>query len=150
MNASVSLMPMPADTARRRRSSRRRGASIVEFAIVAPVAFITILGVMEVGSGLMAMHLLNDAAMAGCRVGIIEGKSSANIQSAATAVLTAEGISGETATVKVNDGSTDASSAGVGDEITVTVSVPVSKISWVPVLKYLGGSLQGQYTMRRE
>jgi Flp pilus assembly protein TadG len=134
----------------RRRDPSRRGASTVEFAIVAPILFTVVLGIIEVGRGLMAIHLLNNAARAGCRVGVIEGKSTSDINTAVTNLLTAQGISSEGVTVEVNDGSADASTAQAGDEITVIVSVPVSKVSWVPGTSYLQGSLSGQYTLRRE
>jgi hypothetical protein len=80
----------------------------------------------------------------------VEGQSTASIKSVVVNALTAAGMSGETATVQVNDGSSDASTAVAGDEITVSVKVPVSSVSWVPVARFLSGSLQGQYTMRRE
>jgi Flp pilus assembly protein TadG len=136
--------------ARSLTGSRRRGAHTVEVAFVSPVLFLTILGLFEIGRGLMVVHLLNNAAQAGCRAGIIEGQSTANIQTAVNNALTATGVSGDSVTVQVNDGSADASTAGVGDEITVLVSVPISAITWVPGAKFLTGSLQGQYTMRRE
>jgi Flp pilus assembly protein TadG len=136
--------------ANRRRLGKRPGATTVEFAVVAPFVILIILGIIEVGRGLMVIHLLNNAAMAGCRAGIIEGQTTANIQSVVVSALTATAINGETATVQVNDGNTDAANASVGDEITVTVRVPVSSISWVPGAQFLSGNLQGQYTMRRE
>ncbi len=123
---------------------------MVEVAVVAPIALTIILGIIEVGRGIMVIHLLNNAAQAGARSGIIEGKSTANIKSVVVSALTSSGISGETATVQVNDGSADASTAVAGDEITVLVKVPISSVSWVPVPKFLTGNLQGQYTMRRE
>ena len=132
------------------KSPKRRGANLVEMAVIAPLVFLIILGIIEIGRGMMVMHLLNNAAQAGCRVGIIEGKSSAAIKTVVINALTPAGVNGETATVEVNDGSADASTAAAGDEITVIVRVPVSSISWVPVPKFLSGTLQGQYTMRRE
>jgi Flp pilus assembly protein TadG len=112
--------------------------------------FAIIFGIIEISRGLMVVHLLNNAAQAGCRAGIIEGQSTANIKSVVIAALSPTGISAESTTVQVNDGSTDASAAAVGDEITVIVQVPVSAVSWIPGARYLSGSLQGQYTMRRE
>jgi Flp pilus assembly protein TadG len=117
---------------------------------VAPVVLFLFLGVVELGRALMVIHLLNNAAEAGCRVGIVEGKSTTNITTAVNNSLTAVGISSDTVSVTVNDGSADASTAVAGNEITVKVSVPVASVSWVPGLRYLTGSLQGQYTMRRE
>src|ERR1700730_5843435 len=130
--------------------TKRQAAHVAELAVVSPILIMIILGIIEIGSGLMVVHLLNNAAQAGCRSGIVEGQSTANIKSVVVNALTSAGVSGETATVQVNDGSTDASSAVAGDEITVLVSVPISSVSWVPGVKFLSGSLQGQYTMRRE
>ena len=91
-----------------------------------------------------------NAAQLGCRAGIIEGQTTANIQTVVTNALTATGVHEETTTVQVNDGSADASTAVAGDEITISVKVPVSSICWVPITRFPGVSLQGQYTMRRE
>jgi Flp pilus assembly protein TadG len=132
------------------RTRKRWGATTVELAVVAPVVFAIILGIFEIGRGLMVIHLLNNAAQAGCRAGIVEGQSTANIQAVVVNAAKATGINGDTVTVQVNDGSADASSAVVGDEITVKVKVPVSSVSWLAGPLFLTGSLQGQYTMRRE
>ena len=132
------------------RRKPRRGAAAVEFAIVAPVLFAVVLGIIEVGRGLMVIHLLNNAARAGCRVGVIEGKATSDITTAVTNVLSAQGVTAEGVTVQVNDGSADASTAQSGDEITVLVSIPASKVTWVPGGSYLRGNLSGQYTLRRE
>jgi Flp pilus assembly protein TadG len=129
---------------------RRQGGSTVELPFVAPIVLFMFLGVVELGRALMVIHLLNNAAEAGARVGVIEGKSSANITTTVNGALTAVGISSDTVSVTANDGSADASTAQAGDEITVKVSVPVGSVSWVPGMRYLSGSLQGQYTMRRE
>ncbi|HLN33296.1 MAG TPA: TadE/TadG family type IV pilus assembly protein [Gemmataceae bacterium] len=122
----------------------------LEFAIVAPIFFLLVLGIIEIGRGVMVRHMLTNAARQGCRLGIIEGTSNAQINNAATAALAPTGISNDSVTVQVNDGSSDAANALPGDEITVVVSVPVQNISWVPNLQFLSGSLSGQYTMRRE
>jgi len=138
------------DFSMRRRGRLRRGASTVEFAVVAPVFFAIVFGIIEVGRGLMATHLLSNAARAGCRVGAIEGRANSDISTAVVNTLTAQGITAEAVTVQVNDGTADASTAQAGDEITVKVSIPVGKVTWVPGGSYLQGSLSGQYTLRRE
>lgn len=132
------------------RGGKRRGAAAVEFALVSMVFFGTILGIVEISRAIMVTHLLTDAARQGCRVGIIEGKSSSNITSVTISALTAQGINGETATVQVNDNTVDASTANAADEITVLVSVPVSNVLWLPFTKWVTSSLYGKYTMRRE
>lgn len=130
--------------------SRRRAVATVEFAVVVPIFFIFVFGIIEVGRGLMITHLLGNSAREGCRLGIIEGKTTSDIRSAVTTVLSSQGISGQTTSVAVNDVVADASTANAGDEITVSVRVPVGNISWVPGTHYLSGNLSGSYSLRRE
>jgi Flp pilus assembly protein TadG len=130
----------------------RRAASTVEFAVVAPVFFLMVLGIMEIGRACMVTELLTESARRGCRAGVIEGTSSSTIQQAATNYLTNLGINGESASVYVNDvpaGSTSVQTMPAYTEITVVVTVPVANVAWTP-LWFVPGSLSGQYTMRRE
>jgi Flp pilus assembly protein TadG len=137
--------------ARKEQGARQRpGAACLELAVVAPVFFLIVFGMIEIGRALMVTHLFTHAARQGCRVGVIEGKSTSDIQTAVANALTAQGISSDTVTVQVNDGSADASSAKPGDEITVLVSVPVSSVTWLPGGGFLSGNLSSQYTLRRE
>jgi Flp pilus assembly protein TadG len=128
----------------------RAGAAAVEFAVVASIFFVFVFGIGELGRALMVQHLLTNAARQACRYGILPSKSSAQIRQVAVDTLTPQGISGDTVTVQVNDGSTDASAAQSRDEITVIVSIPFSQVTWLPFSKYVGGNLSGQYTLRRE
>jgi Flp pilus assembly protein TadG len=137
----------------RSESRRRRGASLVEFAVVAPVFFLIVLAIFEFGRACMVNALLTEAARQGCRQGVIEGTSSAAIQQAATDYLTSVGISGESAGVSVNGqpvNQVDVQNYPAYTDINVIVTVPMSSVSWVPAI-FLGGmTLQGQFTMRRE
>jgi Flp pilus assembly protein TadG len=129
---------------------RRAGATATEFAVVAPLFFLLIFGLIEVGRGLMVQHLMTNAARQGCRVAVIEGKTSSDVSAAVLNVLSREGISGDTVSVQVNDAAANASSAKSGDEITVIVSIPTSAVSWVPKARVLIGTISGKYTLRRE
>jgi Flp pilus assembly protein TadG len=129
---------------------RRPAATSTEFAIVGLAFFVIVPGIFEVGRLIMVKHLLTNAARQGCRAGVLQGVSSTTITNVTTQALTAQGVNSSTATVQVNDGSTDASSAQSGDEITVLVSVSTANISWVPFAQYLSGTVSGQYTLRRE
>jgi Flp pilus assembly protein TadG len=122
----------------------------VEFAIVAPVMFLVIFGIIEFGRALMVTHLLTNAARQGCRAGIIEGTSTSQITTIVNNTLKSQGISSDVVNIQVNDGSADASTAKAGDEITVIVTVPFSKVTWLPWVQYVTGNLTGQYTLRRE
>jgi Flp pilus assembly protein TadG len=128
----------------------RSGTTTVEFAVVIPVFFVFVLGLVEVGRGFMASHLLTNAARAGCRQGILQSQSTSTITTAVNALLSRQGIQGATTTVQVNGVVADASTAKSNDDITVIVSAPVSSLTWVPVMHYLQGNITGQYTLRRE
>src|SRR5579871_4332571 len=79
-----------------RRSDRRMrpGATAVEFAAVAPVFFLLVLGIIEVGRACMVTELLTEAARRACRQGVIEGTSSSSIQQTAVNYLSNVGIDG--------------------------------------------------------
>src|SRR3974390_1590511 len=62
--------------------ARRRGASAVEFAVVAPFFFLLVLGLIEFGRALMVQHMLNNAARIGARVATIEGKANSDVTTA--------------------------------------------------------------------
>ena len=132
--------------------ARRTAATSVEFTVCALVFFIMLLGIFEIGRAFMVQHLLTNAAREGCRLGVLQGTSSPQITAAVTNRLAQQGIGGDVASVQVNDGSTDAVNAKSGDEITVKVTVPVSKITWLPFTNYIDGglNLNSQYTLRRE
>jgi Flp pilus assembly protein TadG len=130
----------------------RRAASTVEFAWVAPVFFLIVLGLIEIGRACMVRELLTEAARRACRQGVIEGTSSSSIQSAAVNYLTSVGINGESANVYVNDtpaGSTNVAAMPAYTEITVVVTVPINNVAWMTPW-FVTGNLSGQYTMRRE
>lgn len=135
------------------RPQKRRGVHLVEFAFVAPVLFALIIGIIELGRGLMVQQLLTEAARRGARSGVIEGTSSAKIKSAVTDYLGTVGVNGSNAGISVNDAPVDtveAQNMPAYTEITVLVSVPVSSCTWVPAGWFLSGTISGQFTMRRE
>jgi Flp pilus assembly protein TadG len=145
---------------------RRFGTATVEFALVAPIYFVLVLGTIEFGRCLMVSELLTEAARKGCRKGIIDGTSTQEIRDAATNFLSTVGINGETVQVVINDGAgnvTEAETMPSYTEITVTVQVPVTNITWMPTAGMSipvpgvgnvgigpSGNLGGQFTMRRE
>jgi len=157
MRLPCNLRPCPPVRPR----THRPGAVTVEFAILVPVLLLLVFAFIDFGRGIMVTHLLTNAARIGARAGVLQGTSTSQITTAVTTYLSANGIQGDSITVQVNDGSTDASTAKSGDEITVIVSVPVSQVSWIPggwapnlnagTTGYLAGStLTGQFTLRRE
>jgi Flp pilus assembly protein TadG len=135
----------------------RKGAQLVEFAVVAPVLFLFMLATFEFGRAFMAMELITEAARVGCRgytdfngtywpgaiVGTTQQQAQTNAQNAAINYLNYLGITGEVVT--------EFPSTPDVNELTVKVSVPVSNISWVPnPLFTKGGTLIGKFTLTTE
>jgi Flp pilus assembly protein TadG len=153
MRHPPSVAPALSRQSARRPTGRahRRGATAVEFAVVAPLFFMMILAMIELARGVMVVHQLADVARVGCRAAAVEGQSTAGVQTRTSNYLNAIGIRNATTTVKVNGNAVDATTAQSQDEITVVVSAPVSGFTWLPGGRYLtGSSVAGEVTLRRE
>ena len=129
------------------RAATVRGVAAVEFAIVAPIFFLVVLGIIEFGRMAMVQQVLTNAAREGARVGVLDGSTKAKVLSAAGQYLNGAAVS--TANVQVQPD--PPSSAGYGEPITVTVTVPFDDVSWLPAPFFLGGrTLSAEAVMRRE
>ena len=134
--------------ARSKCESRRRGAVIVEFALVAPVFLILITGIIELGRAIVVQQLLTNASREGARIaGYDSTTSTSTVTTAVDSYLANVGVSGATTTVSPNPPSL----ASDGQSVTVTVSIPFTTVSYLPTPFYLGGeSLQATTVMCRE
>ena len=135
-----------------RRTAPRRGAALLEFAIIMPVLLIVVLGMIEIGRAVMVTEVLTHAARMGARTAAISSGSTSGALTAANKVLTDSGINGATVQVYVNGSSLkDASTAVSGDEIAVTISEPYANVTWLSNPKYLNGkNLNARVVMRKE
>jgi Flp pilus assembly protein TadG len=125
----------------------RRGAAAVEFALVAPVLMLLVFGMIEFGRLVMVQQVLTNASREGARVGILDDSTTADVAASVSSFLTSSNISGATITVSPDP----PSSAGYGDAVTVTVTVPFNQVSWLPSPMYLNGATMSASTsMRRE
>lgn len=87
------------------RSQRKRsGATVVEMAVVLPVFGIFMAGLMETGHAYMVMQVLNSAAKQAARIGVVEGKTTADVIDKADSIFSAA-FDPVQATVYVKDGS---------------------------------------------
>lgn len=127
----------------------RQGAHVVEMAFVLPVYFLFIFALIDFGRGMMVNSLLTNAAREGCRVGCLPGRSTDQIKSAVTSVL--KGVTDATTTVTVNGAALDAQYAETRDLISVTVTAPVDKNTWMPGGNWMvKGTFSGTFAMPRE
>lgn len=128
------------------RPEERRGASVVEFALVAPIFFMLVLGMIEVGRALMVQQVITNASRVGARKAITLSGTELNTITRVEDYADNTGVPGVTVTVSPDPADTDP-----GDEITVHVSVDFANVSWMPSPWFLGGmSLQASSVMRKE
>src|SRR5579862_2111517 len=109
----------------------RRAASAVEFALVAPFITTLMLGMIEIGHGLMMKEILSDAAQKACRTGSKPGATSAQAQTDVDNIMnTDHGLSGYSTAILLNGNNTDISAGKRNDQISVKVKIPVSNFVW--------------------
>ena len=131
----------------RTKHSQRRGASVVEFALVAPVFFLVVLGMIEFGRMAMVQQVITNSAREGARIGVLDGATVAKVKTKVDDYLASASISGASVAVSPNP----PESAGYGESVTVTVSVPFNQVSWLPAPFFIGGqTLTAESVMRRE
>lgn len=125
----------------------RRGAALVEFAIVAPVLLLLVMGMIEYGRLVMVQQVITNASREGARQGTLEGATTASVTTTVNQFLAASRIHGAVVTVTPNP----PSSAAFGNPVTVAVQVPFSEVSWLPTPMFLSGAtLSATTVMRRE
>lgn len=123
---------------------RRRGATTVEFALVAPVLFMMVFATIEFSRAVMLRHTCDIAAAEGARHGILPGSTAAECRSLALAELSVLGVRGATATV------TPSTIRNTDAEVTVTVSVPIDTNGYIFPRFFLGRTMRTAVTLQRE
>lgn len=119
---------------------------MTEFAIVAPVFFMMVIGFIEFGRALMVQQVLINASRVGARMATTTGATSGAVQSAVQEYTTGVAVPGVNVAVSPNP-----ASAPAGTVITVTASVPFNNVSWMTSPWFLGGkTLTANSQMRKE
>ena len=103
----------------------RRGAALVEFAVVFPMILLIFAGMIEISRILLLQHSADTAAYEGARSAMVPGATADEASQAARALLVAAGLKSSTITVTplVVTESTPL--------ITVRVEIPISQNAWI-------------------
>ncbi len=137
--------------ARRKRlpQTRRKGASTVEFAIVAPIFFLVVLSLIQFAGLLMSQNVLTAAAREGGRVASMPSTLSTNTVVAAVKDRASRlGIAPDLVIVNVNP--TVLSDLDTGAELRISVSAPISDMTWFWAIVSPNGNLTAELTYHRE
>ena len=131
---------------RRNRLVNRCGAAAVEFAIVAPVFFLLVIGMIEVGRAMMVQQVLINASRVGARQAVTAGATSSAVQTAVKDYATSVAVPSVSVSV-----TPDPAAAKSGDTMTVTTSVNYNNVSWLASPWFLGRkTLTSTSKMRKE
>lgn len=129
----------------RLRSERRRtGAVLVEFAIVAPMFFVLILGAFEFGRLNVIRHTADNAAYEAARHAIVPGATSAEAVAEANRILNIVGTRGARISVNPTVLGPDVNT------VTVTVEVPMAPNGWIVPRFTSASTMRSVATMRTE
>ena len=116
----------------------RKGVAAVEFAFVAPVFFLLVLGLVEMGRMMMVQQSLTNAAREGCRMAVMGTTTSGSDVDAAVRdylqSVTSKAL--DPAKLRVT-APANLGQLSLGDHLKVGVEVNYMDVTWVP-LGYLG------------
>jgi Flp pilus assembly protein TadG len=129
---------------RSKKASRRQGTTMVEFAIVAPILFLLFFASFEFCRVAMIRHTADNAVYEGCRIGIIPGATTAEVQAEAQRVLATIGVT--KATIAITPSKIDRDTT----EVRVQVTIDLDSNSFVPNQFVAGRSIVRELTLRRE
>ena len=139
--------------------SLRRGSAAVEMAIVLPIFFMVVMGIVEFGRAMMVGQLVTNAARHGARESAVDGATNATVTTAVKDfVSNSVGVAQADVTVEIvvdpGAGNPDPNDvlavAQAKDICKVTVRVPYNKVGYVAGRYLAGTELKGQCIMRLE
>jgi Flp pilus assembly protein TadG len=141
------------------RSLNRRGAAVVEMALVLPIFLMVVLGIIEFGRAMWVSNMVTNSAREGARMAILDGSSNTEVRTAVQDFLTTSlGVNAADITTTItivpaegnpNPGN-ESANAGSRDLITVEVSLPFDQVSLIPGDYLSGKQLIGRSAMRHE
>ena len=128
--------------------AERRGAALVEFALLLPLLLALLFGFIEFGRALMVQSILTNAAREGARTSTLLGATDSQVGQVIDNYMTGNQISGHSHSLAPSLSGAPSKAA-----IKVTVTVPYNNVTWIPInsLSWLKGRiLRAEATMRRE
>ena len=124
-------------------------------ALVLPVFVTLLLGTIEFGRAIMVGQLVTNAAREGARLAVLDGTTNTDVTSAVKTFLSGAANVAQTditVTITISNAAAGGqlSAAETRDLVTVGVSVPFSKVSFLPPSFLTNVNLTSQSAMRHE
>lgn len=140
-------------------NQRRRGAALIETAIVLPVFFLVVLGIIEFGRAFMVMQIVNTAAREATRTAVSDGSTNDEIRAMVKhmvggAVTVAESKVSVAFDITQHAGNPDpndeVANANKRDLIKIDVTVAYADVSFFTPKFLATATIRGSSTMRHE
>src|SRR5262245_13208010 len=144
----------------------RRGAAVIEFAVVAPVLFVLIFGIIEFGRMLMVAQMATNGSREGARYAALSGYTADEVDTYTRQYLQSAGVSSDgvkSVTIQYYDPGDKKGAGGwvttsklydvtSGTPVKLTVDIDYDKVTWLPggILVSRGTTLRGTTVMRKE
>lgn len=134
----------------RRRKPRKRGAALVEFAVVTPLLLLILFGIIEFGQLFKVRQTAQHAAREACRIAVLQStakpysNSSGPVMSRISEIMTSAGVPFEASMVSITQDTTS------DPTVTITVSVPYEVVKLTGYLGMITESVTGTCSMRKE
>jgi Flp pilus assembly protein TadG len=106
---------------------KRRGAALIEAAILLPILLLVLFGMVEYGGLFWRASQLEATARTAVRAGALSGGSTAAVNSTINSMMNAAGLGSSGYSVTLNP--TNPATITTGSQFTVTISVPYPNIS---------------------
>ena len=138
---------------KRLRLRMRRGASVLEMALVLPILLMLSFGVVDYGYFLYVKNTVQGAAQAGVRTAITSSATNASVTTVISNMMTAAGLQNSGYSVTLSP--SDVSTAAAGSTVTVTISCTWGSLGVHTLSSSLGGisnskQIVGVAVMRKE
>ena len=130
--------------------NRRRGAAIVEFAIVLPVLMAFLFGIIEFGHLFHVRLGAQQAAREGCRLAVLQttaqpyAATGGVVMSRITEILTAAGLSMDDVCLTIDEDDP------VDPMVTIDITIPYDAIALTGFLGPIATEVSGSCSMRKE
>lgn len=122
----------------------KRGAALVEFAMVLPILMMFFYGMIELSRVLLLQHTVDTASYEGARSAIVPGASSQDAIDCASKLLATGKLKAATITVTPTVITEDT------PVITVLVEVPIRENAWMTPFWFKKGSVKSEVTLITE
>jgi Flp pilus assembly protein TadG len=136
------------------RLGDERGQAMVEFALIAPVLLLLVIGVVEFGRAWNAYQVVTDAAREGARVAVVNNLNGATVADSLARVtvrnaLGRAGLAANTATITLSG-----MGGATGTSATVSIDYPYTFRFLAPLMKWTAAdasiTLKTSFVMRNE